>query len=469
MNRTDRRRTAGMATLVALTFLLVALHGEAARAELGNEVNLLPAQAGSDDRVGRSVALSGDGGTLILGAPAGFIGSVGPGAAYVYVRSADGWSQEAQLIPGDSSPVDHFGESVALSADGDTAVIGSWEDDGGPGSAYVFQRVGNSWLQQSKLGPDGGPQRYFGWSVGISADGGTIVLGSPTFEIGGAGSAYLFTGGGSGWDKIAKLSPGDTTDATSFGMRVAIDGDGDVVVVGNSSQDSVHLFAANEAGWSEVQQLTGADLGSAVDLSSDGGVLVAGASTGWTGSGYANVYRRTGLNWELRATLTAGEPENEDWFATSVAISAAGDAIAVGSKYSDVGAEADVGSAYFYERAGGAWSDGQKISPSDPTYNDEFGASLSLSDDGGTLLVGAHNKDFFQSPTYRGAAYVYETLPSVNGSANRLGSLRVQCTNRTTGQAIQFTTPGATWDCEAHGLIVNPGDRVVVLVGGTVE
>ena len=70
---------------------------------------------------------------------------------------------------------------MALSADGNTALIGGYGDDGGKGAAWVFTRSGSAWTQQgAKLtgsGETGNGQ--FGTSVALSADGNTALIGGP--------------------------------------------------------------------------------------------------------------------------------------------------------------------------------------------------------------------------------------------------------------------------------------------------
>src|SRR6185437_12689768 len=102
----------------------------------------------------------------------------GVGAAWVFVRSGHTWTQQGQkLTAGDESGNGAFGESVALSADGNTALIGGGGDNGGVGAAWVFTRSGSSWTWQGpKLAAgDESGQDDFGQSVALSADGNTAL------------------------------------------------------------------------------------------------------------------------------------------------------------------------------------------------------------------------------------------------------------------------------------------------------
>ena len=122
---------------------------------------------GGEGYFGASVALSADGSTALIGAPAD---DGGVGAAWVFTRSGSTWSQQGEKLTGRGELVLHpppgqpplgsepccivqsdgFGAGVALSADGNTALIGAPVDDGGVGAAWVFTRSGSTWSQQGE-------------------------------------------------------------------------------------------------------------------------------------------------------------------------------------------------------------------------------------------------------------------------------------------------------------------------------
>ena len=99
-------------------------------------------------RQGTSVAVSADGNTLIVGGPHD---NNSTGCAWVYTRSAGAWTQQARLIAADAIGAAAQGTSVALSADGNTAIVGGPADNGYVGAAWVFTRSGGLWKRQSKL------------------------------------------------------------------------------------------------------------------------------------------------------------------------------------------------------------------------------------------------------------------------------------------------------------------------------
>ncbi|MCI0633572.1 MAG: FG-GAP repeat protein, partial [Actinobacteria bacterium] len=117
---------------------------------LEESAKLLGSEAGAGDRVGYSVAISGD--VVVVGAPYDDESGLDAGAVYVYRSKPGGWIEEARLLASDGAPGDGFGVSVAIS--GDVIVAGAWfEDENGSdaGAAYVFLRSGNAWTEVAKL------------------------------------------------------------------------------------------------------------------------------------------------------------------------------------------------------------------------------------------------------------------------------------------------------------------------------
>ncbi len=132
-----------------------------------------------------SVCISGDGNTVIAGAPQvnfSAAQTTGPGKAYVFVKPASGWATtsdfDAELTSSDGQRL--FGWSVALSNAGDEAVIGA---EFGAGSAYEYSRPASGWATTSTfdaklIRPNGAANDALGFSVGV--DAGTVVAGAPS-------------------------------------------------------------------------------------------------------------------------------------------------------------------------------------------------------------------------------------------------------------------------------------------------
>jgi hypothetical protein len=146
---------------------------------------------------GQSVALSADGNTAIVG---GGGDDANTGAMWVYTRSGTIWTQqESKLVGTGAVGKARQGSSVALSGDGSVALMGGNGDNSGTGAAWVFARSNDIWTQQgSKLVGSGAVGKAAqGVSVGLSADGNTSIVGGPynsTVDGLGVGAAWIFVG-----------------------------------------------------------------------------------------------------------------------------------------------------------------------------------------------------------------------------------------------------------------------------------
>ncbi len=252
-------------------------------------------------RFGASVALSADGTTALIGAPADRSGT---GAAWVFTHSGSTWVQQgARLTAAPRDRQGHFGRSVALSADGDTALIGAPADAQHLGAAWVFTRSGETWTQQgSELtgGEEAGAGR-FGFSTALSADGNTALIGARSDDEG-AGAAWVFTRAGEAWaQQGAKLTGAGESDPGEFGYSVALSSDGDTAIIG-APRDSRGLggawvFTRSGETWEQQadKRTAGAEpgrsrFGASVALSADASIALIGAP--------ANS-RRLGAVWTL--------------------------------------------------------------------------------------------------------------------------------------------------------------------------
>jgi nucleoside-specific outer membrane channel protein Tsx len=135
------------------------------------------------DYFGASVALSND--TALIGA---YGHAIRTGAAHIYMRSGTVWTHRAILTASDGVQYDAFGYSVALS--GNTAIVGAFEKANSSGAAYVYVLSQTGWTQQAELtASDGTGGDAFGISVAVG--GGTAVVGAWEDDTG-AGAAYVY-------------------------------------------------------------------------------------------------------------------------------------------------------------------------------------------------------------------------------------------------------------------------------------
>ena len=103
-------------------------------------------------------------------------------------------AQKQKLTASDGTTGDFFGYSVSLS--GDRVLVGAqWDDEDGnrSGSAYVFERVGGTWVEQQKLtASDGGAVDDFGRAVSLSSDQALIGTPGDDDRATNAGAAYVY-------------------------------------------------------------------------------------------------------------------------------------------------------------------------------------------------------------------------------------------------------------------------------------
>jgi hypothetical protein len=340
-------------------------------------------------------------------------------AAYVFVRTASGWSQQAKLTPPDGAPGDQFG--IAVSVSGDTALIGaSVADTTGAlaaGAVYVFVRTGTVWSQQAKLqAADGSAGDSFGGAVSLS--GSVAVVGAGQADLPGnpdAGAAYVFVRHGTTWVQQAKLVAGEATDG-AFGYSVAVSDDTAVVSAltgdGAGGQDTgaAYVFLRTGTVWSQQSKLSagdglrGEEFGTSVALSGD--TVVVGAQYPLMQAGAAYVFVRTGIVWNQQAKLMANDGAQDDHFGVSVSVS--GDTAIVGAHEVDAPSAPDSGAAYVFTRTETSWVQRSKLTPADGAQGDRFGNAVSVS--GERAVIGAIHDDT-AGGTNAGSAYAFSLVP----------------------------------------------------------
>ncbi|HEU4727627.1 MAG TPA: DUF4215 domain-containing protein, partial [Kofleriaceae bacterium] len=383
---------------------------------------LKASNTGRGDRFGTSVALSTDGSTLVVGAfdedsdgdPGNNLAS-DSGAAYVFTRSGATWSQQAYLKAGHPDESAHFGTSVAISGDGATVAVGAFGESSGAtgidgddtdhsarssGAVYVFTRSDATWTQAAYVkASNTGASDAFGTSVALSGDGLTLAVGavgedSAATTIDGdggdnsaidAGAVYVFTQTGGTWRQQAYVKAADTARRDDLGRSVALSSDGSTLAVGARGVEAfagaAYVFARSGTTWHQEAEVmasnaaANASFGHSIALSSDG------------------------------STLAVGAPEE------------ASKATGVGGDQRDTSAVL-AGAAYVFRRSAAAWSQQSYVKAFNTGLGDLFGESLALSGDGAILTVGAtgeastatginHDQRNDDAPS-AGAVYVYQ-------------------------------------------------------------
>jgi trimeric autotransporter adhesin len=301
-----------------------------------------------DAQFGTSIALSGDGTTMAVGAHGersiatgidgdqSDAGAERAGAVYVFVRAGNEWVQQAYVKASNTrqDPTqsgDGFGRVVALSADGSVLAVGATEEDSSArgvngdqmndnapnsGAAYVFMRTGTVWNQQayvkpSRNGNSVGGSYAFGRSVALSGDGRTLAVGatgddsdltgvnSPgasNTDMSDSGAVYVFARPDDVWLQQAYVKASNTSQADGFGLTLALSTDGSTLAISAIGEDS---------------NATGAN----GDQFNDGAPE----------SGAVFVFGRVGTTWSQQGYLKASNTQPEDLFGFAVALSADGE------------------------------------------------------------------------------------------------------------------------------------------------
>ena len=320
------------------------------------------------------------------------------------------------------------------------------------GAAYVFRWDGSSWDQETKLlADDGRSNDAFGTSVAAAAD--VIVVGAPGHDADGDGqydgAAYVFRWDGSSWQPETTLLPSDGVDGSGFGRSVAASAD--VIVVGAPVFGRAYAFRWSESTstWDPGQPLPspgGIEFGASVAVVGD--FTVVGAP-GHPSGGLAHLFRWNGTIWYLDQPLTRSGAQPTDEFGRSV--SATDDAIVVGDPLDDNGNGVDAGAAYLFRWNGSNWGGATVLLADDGVAADQFGRSVASTGD--LAVVGAELGDGSQPNS--GAAYVYGTpLAACSDGIDNDGD-----------SLVDLADPGCTdaddrWEREAEEVPVSGGSSV---------
>ena len=202
--RTTAHLARRSACAAALAVLAAGVASAPALAAGTGAATLAAADSTGFDGFGQSAALSGNGDVAVVGSPDH--GASGAGAAYIFTDDGQGFTQSAELTPPGTDSSELLGTSAAISADGQTVVAGAPGDGNDTGAAFVFTDQSGAWTQTAKLvGAGASVNDQEGDSVAMSADASTIVVTAP-FSNGEGGAAYVFTKSGSTYAEVQKLT-----------------------------------------------------------------------------------------------------------------------------------------------------------------------------------------------------------------------------------------------------------------------
>jgi hypothetical protein len=359
-------------------------------------------RAGSE--FGSSVALSADGKTLAVGVPLEDSGGKYAGGVYVFSCIDEIWTQQAFLQASNADPGDWFGNSVALSADGNLLAVGATLEDGGAtdversdatptddaGAVYVFARHEGAWTQDSYLKASNAEESDgFGWSVALSADGETLAVGAP-------------------WKSSQRAAPGDeqSDDVASNAGAVYVFARRDGVWREETTLRATRIDDMDVFGWSVALSATGATLAVGVPWDDSGAAAGSGPrdAEAMLMSGAVYVFSRAQSAWAVQAYVKASNIEEFVEFGRSVTLSGDGVTLAAGAPWEHGQAESGTdaqpaaweggaGAVYVFTHSDQGWLQESYVKASNAGAGDEFGGRVVLSTDGTTLAVAARWED----------------------------------------------------------------------------
>ena len=371
--------------------------------------------AAAGDRAGFSVAVSGDGARVAVGAMLNDDGGEDGGHVRVFGRGGtDGWTSVGLAVEG-SGVGDNLGQAVALSGDGEVLAAGvPYADIGGGDAGLVrvlgYDEVAEEWRPRGQDILGEAPGDLSGAAVSLSSDGDRVAVGAYranlTPRASGQVRVYDFDAATETWVQLGEDIDGGAAFG-QLGWSVSLSGGGTRVAVGapfsnvagpTSGQVTVYDYDEAAGAWRQVgAPINGAAAGDvsgwSVALSRDGSHVAVGApysDRGGVDAGEVRVYAyddAAGI-WQMRGMPLVGRSAG-DLVGASVALSAKGERVVFGAVGQDNGGDA-AGQACLYDWDAGAAAWRQAgLDVDGGAAADQFGTAVSLSDDGESVIVGA--------------------------------------------------------------------------------
>lgn len=376
--------------------------------------------------------------------------------------------QGNKIVPVGVSTGSQTGFSVSTSEDGNTVVIGCPEDSGGVGCIFVYTRSEGVWSAQSTklVGTGAIGNAKQGFAVEIDASGNGIIVGGP-YDNSSTGAVWFFTRVNSAWSQVgSKIVPSDSTSSALFGSAVDVaDTNFDYAVIGgpgdNSNIGATWVFKRSDTTWTQQgSKLVGSDRvgtslqGTSLKITDAGDAFAVGGPGDNSNLGAFWVFLRSGETWSQASTKFVPEGAvGQARIGTSMDISGdEGNTLAIGGP-NDNG---NVGAVWLYSRSGSSLAQqGSKLVGTGASGQSLQGTSVSLSDSGRTLLVGApgNNSNEGQCWTFtRNELLTWEQQGTIKGTgasgAAQQGysvSLSLDGTTGIIGGYADNSSTGAVW------------------------
>ena len=323
----------------------------------------------------------------------------------VYENIGGIWIQIGQDIAGEAVD-DRSGWSLALSADGGIVAIGSDLNNSWRGQVEVYENIGGTWTQIGEDIEGENFQDISATSISLSNDGSIIAIGAPRSDgtANNSGHVRVFENSGGSWIQIGQDIDG-VQEQGRLGNSVALNGEGNIIVIGASNNDEngtntgeVKVYENLDGNWTQLGgDINGVvefeDSGYRVALSEDGDIVaISSSSSNANGlhSGHVRIFEYLGGDWIQIGEDINGEA-SEDYFGWSLALSASGNIIAIGSLWNDNNGN-DAGNVRIFQNLGGVWTQIGLDINGEAAY-DNSGCSVDISADGSIVAIGAKAND----------------------------------------------------------------------------
>jgi hypothetical protein len=351
----------------------------------------------ANDQSGSSVSISSDGTIVAIGAPF----NDGKGHVRIYNYDNSTWSTVGQDIDGEAAG-DQSGYSVSLSSDGSVVAIGAPFNNGtgsDAGHVRLYENIGNVWTEKGNEINAEAFGDYSGWSVSLSSDGNTVAIGAYGNDSNGGNSGHVrvYNFDGTDWIQLGDDIDGETAGDRS-GLSVSLSSDGNTVAIGadfnagnGNFSGHVRVYNYNSTDW--IQK--GSDIdgefsfdqsGYSVSLSADGNVVAIGSTRNSSKTGHVRVYNYVS-NWVQIGADIDGEVAN-DLSGYSVSLSDDGSIVAIGARSNSSSA----GHVRVYKNTSSTWNQ-VGVDIDGEASSDYSGTIVSLSSDGYVVAIGAPGND----------------------------------------------------------------------------
>ncbi|WP_299363666.1 T9SS type A sorting domain-containing protein [Winogradskyella sp.] len=354
------------------------------------------------DQSGYAVSLSEDGSILAVGAPVNSDNGSVAGHVRIYENQNGNWLQIGQDIDGFSDN-DFFGWSVSLAATGNRVAIGAPESNtGSTGYVTVLDFENDTWVQIGNTIQGENSGDFFGWTVSLSSDGNTLVVGAPGNSDNGsfAGHVRIYEFQNDTWIQVGDDIDGEAM-GDEFGRSTALSDNGEFLAVGAVTNDGngidsghVRIFQNQNGSWLQIgQDIDGENAGDwfgrSVSLSSEGNKVAIGGnfnSDNGVNSGHVRIYEFQNDSWLQIGGDIDGITENEET-GVSVDLSSDGNLVVISAPGNSTNGNLS-GQVRIFEYVNNSWEQ-IGIPINGEGANDEFGFALSLSSNSQYLAIGA--------------------------------------------------------------------------------